>query len=102
MADKKEDDGIELGILELEDIPAPLLRKLLRRMAAKRVSERTKDDEDESAEEDRKKLSEMHEEKKGSSPKVPVSKDDLPADLEEMADEDEEGEDKEKTEKKKA
>lgn len=76
-ADKKQ---IDLDI-DIDDLPPALVRKLLRRMVAKRLSDKDpeeaeKDEED--SEKERKKLADLHKEKKGTPPKMPVEEDDLP------------------------
>lgn len=65
----------------IDDLPPALVRKLLRRMKAQRVSERDKEESDkdeEDSEKERKKLVDLHKEKKGSPPDMPVEEDDLP------------------------
>jgi hypothetical protein len=75
-ADKLDDD-------DLGKLPASVLKKMVRALKAKRLADREADEAgDAKAEEEREKLSDLHEEKKGSSPKVPVRKDDLPEELE--------------------
>lgn len=71
-ADKLDDD-------DLGKLPASVLKKMVRALKAKRLADREADEAgEEKAEEEREKLSDLHEEKKGSPPKVPVSKEDLP------------------------
>ncbi len=78
------------------------LERLVLKYRAKRLSERdpaeVKKDGD-AAEEEREKLSDLHEEKKGKAPSPPVEKDDLPEELEDVLED--EDEDEEKTPKKK-
>lgn len=67
------------------------LRRMVRRLRAKRLSERDPEEmekDEEESEKERNKLADMHEEKKGAAPKLPVEDDDLP---EELADEEDEG-----------
>lgn len=72
LADKLDDDDVA-------KLPASVLKKMVRALRAKRLSEREASEaEDKQSEEEREKLASLHEEQKGKSPKVPVSKDDLP------------------------
>lgn len=70
------------------------LRKMVRRLRAQRLSERDSEDlekESEESEKERNKLADLHEEGKGSTPKQEVTDEDLPFDLgegEESEDED--------------
>lgn len=69
------------------------LRRMVRRLRAKRLSERDPEEmakDEEESEKERNKLADMHEEKKGAVPKLPVEDDDLPEELGEEDDEDEE------------
>lgn len=76
-------NGHDIG--DIDSLPAPVLRKIIRSMSAKRLSDRDPDDvkrADEDAEEERKKLSDLHAEKKGRGKSPDVEKDDLPEDTE--------------------
>ena len=81
-----DDDSLESALLvDLEDIPPRLLRKMLRSSMtkrAKKLMDQAKSDDDEEeddseAEDEREKLANMVEESRGESPKVPVTKDDF-------------------------
>lgn len=74
--------------LDIEDLPPKALRKLIRSMLAKAGKTPDKKADDKSDEE-REALADLHEEGKGKAPKVPVTEDDLPFDLENEAEEDE-------------
>jgi hypothetical protein len=75
LAERLDDDDIS-------KLPASVLKKLVRALKAKRLSDRTPEESGEDkAEEEREKLSSLHEEQKGEAPKVPVKKDDLPEEL---------------------
>jgi hypothetical protein len=85
-------------VMDLEDFPpsvqAKVLKKLVRRLMAKRLSERDPEEQEKDqkeVEKRREELSNLHEEKRGAAPKVAVTKDDLSADL--LGEEEEEEED---------
>jgi len=69
--------------IELEDLPPRVVRKMLRALMAKKVGGESEDSEGEvdKSEEEREKLSQLHEEGKGESPKVEVDAEDLPEEL---------------------
>jgi hypothetical protein len=70
---------------DIDSLPAPVLRKIIRALSAKRLSDRDPEDvkrADDDAEEERKKLSDLHAEKKGRGKSPSVEKDDLPEDTE--------------------
>lgn len=85
--------------LDLEDLSPKTLRKMLRALLAKnagKASDEEKEADDDKAEEERTKLSDLHAEKKGKSEEVPVTEDDLPFELrDESASEDGEEESEE-------
>jgi hypothetical protein len=88
MAREKDSDGNE----DLDTMRVPELRAMIRKMRAQRLSDRNPEEvrkDEEKAEAERKKLSDLHEEKKGAAPKIPVEDDDLPEVL--AGDDEEEG-----------
>lgn len=65
----------------IDDLPPAVVRKLLRRLKAQRVSDRDQEDADEDekrSEKERKKLVDLHQEKKGAPPEMKADEDDLP------------------------
>lgn len=82
----------------LEDYPPKLLRKMVRQLLAERSRKpgQTDDEEAEAAEEEREKLADLHAEKKGAVPSVPVTSNDLPVELTPDEDESEEDGEEEK------
>ena len=98
MKDGKNHDDEEIT---LRDLSRAALERLVMKYRAKRLSDRNPADvaeDEEKAESERKKLSDLHSEKKGEAPTPQVEEDDLPeglADLDsEEASESEESEDK--------
>jgi hypothetical protein len=84
---------LELDEEQLDHLPAKVLRMMIRKLRAKRLSDRDPKDtekEQEEAESEREKLSKAHEDAKGAAPKVPVMEDDLPEELSESDDSSEE------------
>ena len=84
-----------------DDDPSNLTRaaliRMVRKFKAKQLKDREAEDVEEDAEraeEERTKLADMHEETKGAAPKIPVKSDDLPEELAELDDEEEEESDK--------
>lgn len=78
-------ESIRIDKDDLEMIPAPVLRRIIRAGLGKRAKKKMEeaeyegeDDEADEAEEEREKLSKMAEEQRGEAPKVSVTKDDLP------------------------
>lgn len=87
-----DDRGEDVGKLKRS-----ALEQLVMKYRAKRLKDRDPEDlkkEEEEAEEERNKLSDLHEEQHGSAPKMAVEKDDLPEGLGEALEEDEEEEKK--------
>ena len=81
---------------DLEELPPKVLRKMIRRLKARRLSDRDEEEEEEilaKHEKDRKELAELHEEGHGAPPEVPVEDEDLP---ESLSGDEEEEEDEEK------
>lgn len=79
------------------------LERLVLKYRAKRLSERNPEDvkkEEDDAEEEREKLSQLHEEKKGKAPTQTVEKDDLPEDIEDALGEYDEDDEKPKKKQK--
>mgnify|MGYP006270703123 CR=1 FL=1 len=90
MKDKGDNDQDDS---DLDYIPAPKLRAMIRKLRSQRLSDRDPEQvekDDASAEEERTKLADLHEEKKGASPKVAVTDDDFPEDMKESCDCDDE------------
>jgi hypothetical protein len=65
--------------LDLEDLPPKALRKLIKSLLAKAGKPASSKDADE-ADDERKKLSDLHSEHKGKPPEIPVTEEDLPFD----------------------
>lgn len=63
--------------LDLEDLPPKALRKLIKSLLAKAGKPSSGKDAD-SADDERKKLSDLHAEHKGKPPEIPVTDEDLP------------------------
>ena len=71
---------MDAGELDLEDLPPKALRKLIKALLAKHGKPNdAKQSAD--ADEEREALSDLHEEKKGKSEGLPVTEEDLPFDL---------------------
>lgn len=84
--------------LDLEDLPPKALRKLIRQMLAKGCKVEPTDEDTDKLDDERQKLSDMHSERKGKPPEIPVSEDDLPFEMDESeGDEDDASEDTEAT-----
>lgn len=97
--DADDDLPLELEEKDLEHLPPKVLRMMIRKLKAKRLSERDPKDtekEQEDAEAEREKLSKAHEDAKGAAPKVMVQDDDLPEELSESDDSAEEEADEKK------
>jgi hypothetical protein len=93
MSSHEDDDrGEDVGKLKRS-----ALEQLVMKYRAKRLKDRDPDEQkkaDDEAEEERNKLSDLHEEQHGSAPKLAVEKDDLPEGLEDALEEDDEDEKK--------
>lgn len=86
---------MDAGELDLEDLPPKALRKLIKSILAK--SAKPADDKaSDKADEEREALADLHESHKGKPKSVPVMEDDLPEGML-GDDEEEEGEDAEKS-----
>lgn len=69
---------------EIDQLPVGMLRKYVRRLKAKRLSERDEEEmekDEAEAEKERKKLADSYEEKKGKAPKQEVTDEDLPFEI---------------------
>ena len=77
--------------LDLEDLPPKALRKLIRQMLAKGCSPPSDEDTDK-ADEERQQLSDMHAERKGKPPEIPVTDEDLPFETDDSDSEDDDSE----------
>lgn len=94
MSSHVEDDdrGEDVGKLKRS-----ALEQLVMKYRAKRLKDRDPEDQkkaEDEADEERNKLSDLHEEKHGSAPKMAVEKDDLPEGIEDALAEDDEDEKK--------
>jgi hypothetical protein len=75
--------------VDIEDLPPKTLRKMLRALMLKAKGKPSKEGADE-ADEERQKLADLHAEKKGKPPEIPVEKDDLPFETDDDEEDDEE------------
>ena len=91
-------DTNDIGALDIDELTPAQLRKVIRRLMAKGVEKgEDSDKEVEKSEEEREKLSKLREESNGKGPSPKVEKDDLPEELRESDDADEdEGKSKKK------
>ena len=83
---------------DIEELTAPQLRKLIRKMRAGRVNstDEEKEEDIKKSEEEREKLSKLREEKKGKADSPKVEKDDLPEGFGKKKEDDEDKDDSDK------
>lgn len=72
--------------LDLEDLPPKALRKLIRQMLAKGCKVQPDDKDTDKLDDERQKLSDMHAERKGKPPEIPVTEDDMPFEMDSSED----------------
>jgi hypothetical protein len=79
----------ELSEEDIDHLPVAVVRKMLRRMMAKKDKSRSElgEEAEDDAENEREDLADLHAEHKGKGPEIPVTDDDLPESLRADSDE---------------